>query len=94
MLVVSELQYRYGGRIPTALVTIGSNVSALHRLLDRLRRHLIAESRGEVVFLESGDAPNLKTVLRNIIRTTVTSSEGNESYQKIFTDRAVRSFFT
>lgn len=49
----------------------------------------MVEGRGEVISLESGDAPNLKTVLRNIIRIAVTNIEGNENYQKVFTDRAV-----
>jgi origin recognition complex subunit 3 len=73
-------------------VTTGSNVSALPRLLDSLHHHLMVEGRGEVISLESGDAPNLKTVLRNIIRIAVTNIEGNENYQKVFTDRAVSTF--
>lgn len=39
--------------------------------------------------LESGDAPNLKTSLKNIIRAAVTNTEGNDGYQKFLTDRAV-----
>ena len=39
--------------------------------------------------LESGDAPNLKTTLKNIIRATVTNTDGNDGYQKFLTDRAV-----
>ncbi|CRG92193.1 Origin recognition complex subunit 3 [Talaromyces islandicus] len=77
----------YDGRIPTSLVTIGSNVSALPRLLDALHRRLIAQGSGQVILLESGDAPNLKAALKTIIRTAVTSTEGNEAYQKIFTHR-------
>jgi origin recognition complex subunit 3 len=61
--------------------------------LDSLHHHLIAEEWGAVISLESGDAPNLKTVLKNIIRIAVTNIEGNESYQKVFTDRAVSSAF-
>ncbi|KKA20761.1 Uncharacterized protein T310_5211 [Rasamsonia emersonii CBS 393.64] len=80
----------YSGRIPTALVTIGSNVTALTRLLGRLHLRLVEEKKGEVVLLESGDAPNLKTVLKNIIRTAVTNTEGNEGYQKLFTDSTVK----
>ncbi|KAJ5981619.1 hypothetical protein N7522_013247 [Penicillium canescens] len=76
------------GCIPTALVTVGSNVSSLSRLLSRLNDQLISTEEGSVVVLESGDAPNLKTALKNIIRATVTNTDGNDGYQKFLTDRA------
>ncbi|GAM38774.1 hypothetical protein TCE0_033r09783 [Talaromyces pinophilus] len=78
----------YGGCIPTSLVTIGSNVSALPRLLDILHRRLTTEKSGQVVLLESGDAPNLKAVLKTIIRTAVTSTSGNDAYQNLFNDKS------
>ncbi|KAJ5782221.1 Origin recognition complex subunit 3 [Penicillium paradoxum] len=76
------------GCIPTALVTVGSNVSSLGRLLSRLNDQLLSTGEGSVVVLESGDAPNLKTTLKNIIRTTVTNTDGNDGYQRFLTDRA------
>ncbi|KAJ5757821.1 uncharacterized protein N7511_006515 [Penicillium nucicola] len=76
------------GCIPTALVTVGSNVSSLSRLLSRLNEQLISNEEGSVVVLESGDAPNLKTSLKNIIRATVTNTDGNDGYQRFLTDRA------
>ncbi|KAJ5092196.1 Origin recognition complex subunit 3 [Penicillium alfredii] len=72
----------------SALVTVGSNVSSLSRLLSRLNDQLAATGDGGVVVLESGDAPNLKTTLKNIIRAAVTNTEGNDGYQKFLTDRA------
>lgn len=42
-----------------------------------------------MVVLESGDAPNLKTTLKNIIRGAVTNTEGNDGYQSFLTDRDV-----
>lgn len=39
--------------------------------------------------LESGDAPNLKTTLKNIIRFAITNTEGNNGYQSFLTDREV-----
>ncbi|CAL5868663.1 uncharacterized protein PFLUO_LOCUS2890 [Penicillium psychrofluorescens] len=77
----------YNGCIPTALVTVGSNVSSLTRLLSRLNEQLTSSGNGGVVVLESGDAPNLKTTLKNIIRAAVTNTEGNDGYQKFLTDR-------
>jgi origin recognition complex subunit 3 len=85
----SNLSSRCNGCIPTALVTVGSNVSSLSRLLSRLNDQLISTEEGSVVVLESGDAPNLKTALKNIIRATVTNTDGNDGYQKFLTDRAV-----
>ncbi|KAM0102095.1 Origin recognition complex subunit 3 [Aspergillus fumigatus] len=80
----------YKGCIPAALVTVGSNVSSLGRLLSRLNDQLSSTGEGGVVVLESGDAPNLKTTLKNIIRAAVTNTEGNDGYQKLLTDREVR----
>ena len=82
---------RCNGCIPTGLVTVGSNVSSLTRLLSRLNDHLSTSGEGGVVVLESGDAPNLKTSLKNIIRAAITNTEGNDGYQKFLTDRAVSS---
>ncbi|KAJ5312886.1 hypothetical protein PENANT_c049G07759 [Penicillium antarcticum] len=76
------------GCIPTALVTVGSNVSSLSRLLSRLNEQLISTEEGSVVVLESGDAPNLKTTLKNIIRATITNTDGNDGYQRFLTDRS------
>ncbi|KAL4927905.1 putative origin recognition complex subunit 3 [Aspergillus undulatus] len=77
----------HGGCIPAALITVGSNVSSLARLLSRLNEELASVGEGGVIVLESGDAPNLKTTLKNIIRAAITNTEGNEGYQKFLTDR-------
>ncbi|RAH70852.1 putative origin recognition complex subunit 3 [Aspergillus aculeatinus CBS 121060] len=77
----------YDGCIPAALVTVGSNVSSLGRLLSRLNGQLTTTGEGGVIALESGDAPNLKTTLKNIIRFGITNTEGNEGYQSFVTDR-------
>jgi origin recognition complex subunit 3 len=55
---------------------------------------LTSSGDGGVVVLESGDAPNLKTTLKNIIRAAVTNTEGNDGYQKFLTDRDVRALYT
>jgi hypothetical protein len=84
------LTSRCNGRIPTGLITVGSNVSSLTRLLSRLNEQFLTSGEGGVVVLESGDASNLKTSLKNIIRAAITNTEGNDGYQKFLTDRAVR----
>ena len=83
----SNDKHRYDGCIPSALVTVGSNVSSLGRLLTRLNDRLTTTGDGGVVLLESGDAPNLKTTLKNIIRGAVANTEGNDGYQSFLTDR-------
>ncbi|KAL2814765.1 origin recognition complex subunit 3 N-terminus-domain-containing protein [Aspergillus granulosus] len=77
----------YGGCIPAALLTVGSNVSSLARLLSRLNDQLTSTGEGGVIVLESGDAPNLKTTLKNIIRAAIINTEGNDGYQSFLTDR-------
>ncbi|OJJ46290.1 hypothetical protein ASPZODRAFT_133320 [Penicilliopsis zonata CBS 506.65] len=78
----------YNDCIPTALVTVGSNVSALSRLLSRLNSRLTTSGEGGVVAIESGDAHNLKTALKNIIRGAITNTEGSDGFQRFLTDRA------
>ncbi|KAL3465388.1 origin recognition complex subunit 3 N-terminus-domain-containing protein [Aspergillus heterothallicus] len=77
----------YGSCIPAALLTVGSNVSSLARLLSRLNEQLTSTGEGGVVVLESGDAPNLKTTLKNIIRAAIINTEGNDGYQNFLTER-------
>ncbi|RAH56579.1 origin recognition complex subunit [Aspergillus piperis CBS 112811] len=77
----------YDGCIPAALVTVGSNVSSLARLLARLNDQFTTAGDGGAIVLESGDAPNLKTTLKNIIRFAITNTEGNDGYQSFLTDR-------
>ncbi|THC93056.1 hypothetical protein EYZ11_007453 [Aspergillus tanneri] len=85
--VKSTSSQTYGRFIPSALLTVGSNFSSLGRLLTRLNVQLTTATDGGVVVLESGDAPNLKTTLKNIIRGAITNTEGNEGYQTFLTDR-------
>lgn len=49
----------------------------------------MSTQEGSVVVVESGDAPNLKTALKNIIRAAITNTDGNDGYQNFLTDRAV-----
>jgi origin recognition complex subunit 3 len=81
--------FAHSGQIPTALVTMGSDLSSLARLLGGLSRRLRDDGAGQVIVLESGDAPNLKAALKNIIRIAIADLEGNEGYQETLNDRAV-----
>ena len=44
---------------------------------------------GQVVVLESGNAPNLKTALKNMIRSAITSTDGNDWDQDLWTNSTV-----
>ncbi|KKK17933.1 hypothetical protein AOCH_005591 [Aspergillus ochraceoroseus] len=85
--VKSTSSETFGGCIPAALITVGSNVSSLARLLARLNDQLKLAGEGVVIVLESGDAPNLKTTLKNIIRAAIINTEGNDGYQSFLNDR-------
>lgn len=73
-------------------MTVGSNVSSLARLLARLNDQFTTAGDGGAIVLESGDAPNLKTTLKNIIRFAITNTEGNDGYQSFLTDREVTMY--
>ncbi|KZZ93164.1 Origin recognition complex, subunit 3 [Ascosphaera apis ARSEF 7405] len=67
----------YNGYIPARLFNLGSNMSSMARLLNRLRSDLHVRRIAKVVTLESGDAPNLKTVLKHIIREATTGDDAD-----------------
>ncbi|EEP76636.1 predicted protein [Uncinocarpus reesii 1704] len=50
------------------MITLGTNISAIYGLLDRLRSAMRADGTAQVAILEAGDATNLKTVLKSLIR--------------------------
>lgn len=52
-------------------------MSSMARLLNRLRSDLHVRRIAKVVTLESGDAPNLKTVLKHIIREATTGDDAD-----------------
>ncbi|EEQ88891.1 origin recognition complex subunit 3 [Blastomyces dermatitidis ER-3] len=76
------------GRIPAGLITLGSNFSSIGRLLDRLHRQMQSTAIGQVVALDSGDASNLKTVLKYIIRSGTSVVRDVDGDQDLPTDRA------
>ena len=80
---------RFNGRIPTGVITLGSNISSIGRLFHRLQEQMQTRRRVRVVVLDSGDATNLKTVLKTLIRSTISGSEEDESTEDFTTDRVV-----
>ncbi|PGH33633.1 origin recognition complex subunit 3 [[Emmonsia] crescens] len=76
------------GRIPAGLITLGSNLSSMGRLLDRLHEQMQYDATGQVVALDSGDASNLKTVLKHIIRSGTSVTNDVDGDRELPTDRA------
>ncbi|KAF8856979.1 hypothetical protein BDZ45DRAFT_691317 [Acephala macrosclerotiorum] len=54
--------------IPTGFIATGPNIASQGLLFEQLSGHLKAEVNGPVVVLRSGDASNLKAILKKVIR--------------------------
>ncbi|WEW58502.1 Origin recognition complex subunit 3 [Emydomyces testavorans] len=75
------------GRIPCGMITLGSNISSISGLLDRLRERVQGDGIADVAVLESGDASNLKNVLKTLIRTILANMEGEAADVDFRSDR-------
>lgn len=54
--------------IPAGFIVTGPNIASQGLLFEQLSSHLRAEVNGLVVVLRSGDASNIKTILKKVIR--------------------------
>ncbi|KAI1132058.1 origin recognition complex subunit 3 N-terminus-domain-containing protein [Nemania abortiva] len=68
------------GKIPSAFIITGPNIASQDLLFEQLSEALQREASARVVRLRSGDAANLRAVLRKIINDIVSkdSSDGDE----------------
>lgn len=71
---------RGGAKVPTGFICTGPNIASQSLLFKQLSARLGADINGPVVNLRSGDASNLKAVLKQIIRdaTNQKSSDDDE----------------
>lgn len=60
--------YGVAETIPTGFIVTGPNIASQGLLFQQISSHLRSEIKGLVVVLRSSDAPNLKAVLKKIIR--------------------------
>ena len=67
---------RYERHIPTGLIATGPNIASQGLLFEQLAERLSSNIEGPVVLLQSGDAPNLKTTLKKLIRSATNQQEG------------------
>ncbi|KAE8447607.1 hypothetical protein EG329_010578 [Mollisiaceae sp. DMI_Dod_QoI] len=54
--------------VPTGFIVTGPNIASQGLLFEQLSAHLRSETNGPVVVLRSGDASNLKAILKKVIR--------------------------
>jgi Origin recognition complex (ORC) subunit 3 N-terminus len=60
--------YRDDNKIPTGLVVAGPSISQHASMFESLAKNLQEQKSGPIVLVTSADAPNLKTLLKKIIR--------------------------
>ncbi|KAF3899000.1 Origin recognition complex subunit [Trichophyton interdigitale] len=77
----------YNGRIPTGMISVGSNISSTGGLLERLRKELQSSGNACLVTLDSGDTSNIKNALKTIIKLAITSIDGIDSYRDYLTSK-------
>ncbi|KAI5286718.1 hypothetical protein KEM52_001885, partial [Ascosphaera acerosa] len=69
--VVQQSDETSDGRLPAGLVKVGCNMSSMNRLVKRLKAALHEGNEARVVVLESGDAPNLKSTVKHIVKEAI-----------------------
>lgn len=73
--VNERIQPEHEDHIPTGLISTGPNVSQV-LLFEQLAERLSTSIEGPVIVLQSGDAPNLKTALKKLIRSATNQLDG------------------
>lgn len=79
----------YESQIPCGMVTLGSNISSITGLFDRLRKRVQLDGIAQVAVLESGDAATLKNVLKFLNRTILADGDGEKEDSDSTPDRLV-----
>lgn len=65
-------------RVPTGFIVTGPNIASQSLLFKQLSARLKAEINGPIVALRSGDASNLKSVLKQLIRDATNQRPGED----------------
>ncbi|KAI1820245.1 origin recognition complex subunit 3 N-terminus-domain-containing protein [Xylaria intraflava] len=80
------------GKIPSAFIITGPNIASQDLLFEQLSGTLQQEASAQVVRLRSGDASNLKAVLRKIIHDIVSKGSIDGDELDLTTSRDGRKF--
>ncbi|KAI9720368.1 MAG: hypothetical protein M1812_002874 [Candelaria pacifica] len=83
----------YNGKLPTALIVAGPDIASHGSLFEQIAARIRVEVNGPAIILTSGEAPNLKTALKNIIKKGTNRSYGvedDEDEKEIPSQKTVR----
>lgn len=72
------IRYRHKGQLPTGLIVTGPNIASQELLFSQVTGYLRSQAVGISITLRSGDAPNLKTALKKLIRDATNQRSNNE----------------
>ncbi len=67
---------RYNGKLPTGLIVAGPDIASHGSLFDQIAARTRVVVNGPAIVLTSGEAPNLKMALKNIIKKGTNFSHG------------------
>jgi origin recognition complex subunit 3 len=76
--------------VPTGFICTGPNIASQSLLFKQLSARLRADVKGPVVNLRSGDASNLKAVLKQIIREATNQAPSDDD-EEMSTEKDVSS---
>ncbi|KAI0022218.1 origin recognition complex subunit 3 N-terminus-domain-containing protein [Xylariomycetidae sp. FL0641] len=80
------------GKIPSAFIITGPNIASQDLLFEQLSEALHSKVDSKTVRLRSGDAPNLKAVLKKIIHDVIARDADDENDQDLTTSKDDRKF--
>lgn len=75
--------------VPTGFIVTGPNIASQGLLFEQLSAHLRAEINGPAVVLLSGDASNLKGILKKVIRDATNQKTSLDEDDEISTGSSV-----
>ncbi|KAI8632070.1 origin recognition complex subunit 3 N-terminus-domain-containing protein [Xylariaceae sp. FL1651] len=80
------------GKIPSAFIITGPNIASQDLLFEQLSENLQLQASAQVVRLHSGDASNLKTVLKKIIHDALSRDADEEGELELALSNDDRKF--
>lgn len=80
----------YRDKIPAAFIITGRNIASQDLLFEQLADTLRATTHGRFVRIRSAEAPNLKSVLKKIIKDATARTTGDEDDAEVSVGADVR----
>ena len=80
---------RLRARVPTGFIVTGTSLSSHSLLFKQLSKRLKTEINGPNVILRSSDAPNLKAILKQLIRNATNQRSGNGDEEGLSSEQDV-----